>query len=381
MEWKTVKLGDIGDIITGKTPSTKNSAFYKNGDILFIGPSDLNQCVKHIYKTEKNITNEGRKSLGKNVIPRGAVCVSCIGTIGYVGIASSDCATNQQINSIVTNESVDADFIYYLMRHMWSYFKSLEGQSTTLSILNKSQFSNIELSVPSLAEQKRIAAIFSSLDAKIENNNRINANLEAQAQAFYKSWFIDFEPWGGVMPEDWKEGKLTDIAELFDSKRIPLSGMQRSKMEKIYPYYGATSIMDYVDNYIFDGIYLLMGEDGSVVTEDGFPYLQYVEGKFWCNNHAHIMQGRNGYSTEMLYCLLKQTKVAGIVTGAVQGKISQASMQKIQCVIPPQNICERMTKCMDVFFEQIRMINKESQRLAQVRDTLLPKLMKGEIEL
>ena len=212
-------------------------------------------------------------------------------------------------------------------------------------------------------------------------NTRINDNLEQQAQALFKSWFVDFEPWGGKMPSDWREGNLTDIAQLFDNRRIPLSGMQRDKMKKIYPYYGATSIMDYVDNYIFDGIYLLMGEDGSVVTEDGYPYLQYVEGKFWCNNHAHIMQGKNGYSTEMLYCLLKQTKVNSIVTGAVQGKISQTSMQKIPCVIPSGKISHKFAEFLDYYFYQVRNFRQENDRLAQLRDTLLPRLMSGELKI
>ena len=126
-----------------------------------------------------------------------------------------------------------------------------------------------------------------------------------------------------LIPKGWRVGNLLDVAELYDSKRKPLSGMQRSAMKKIYPYYGATSIMDYVDNYIFDGIYLLMGEDGSVVTDEGYPYLQYVSGKFWPNNHAHVMQGKNGYSTEMLHCFLLKKNISEIVTGAVQAKISQ----------------------------------------------------------
>ena len=139
--------------------------------------------------------------------------------------------------------------------------------------------------------------------------------------------------------------------------------------------------MDYVDNYLYDGIYLLMGEDGSVMTDEGFPFLQYVEGKFWCNNHAHIMQGKNGYTTEMLYCLLNRTNVSGIVTGAVQGKISQASLKKIPVVLPPAKVCADMSGKLAPYFDEIRSLRQESARLAALRDTLLPKLMKGEITL
>ena len=176
---------------------------------------------------------------------------------------------------------------------------------------------------------------------------------------------------------------LTDAFMIRDDLRKPLNDAVRSSMHtgELYPYYGATSVMDYVDNYLYDGLYLLMGEDGSVMTDEGFPFLQYVEGKFWCNNHAHIMQGKNGYTTEMLYCLLNRTNVSGIVTGAVQGKISQASMKKIPVVLPPAKICADMSGKLAPYFDEIRSLRQESQRLAALRDTLLPKLMKGEIAL
>ena len=221
-------------------------------------------------------------------------------------------------------------------------------------------------------------------------NRRRNDNLEQQAQALYKSWFVDFEPFKdgnfvesdlGLIPEGWSVGNLLDVAELYDSKRKPLSGMQRSAMKKIYPYYGATSIMDYVDNYIFDGIYLLMGEDGSVVTDDGYPFLQYVSGKFWPNNHAHVMQGKNGYSTEMLHCFLLKKNISEIVTGAVQAKISQGNMKKISLVIAPNEVLNEFAPVIDRMYSKIRAIHFENQQLETMRDTLIPKLMSGELKI
>ena len=221
-------------------------------------------------------------------------------------------------------------------------------------------------------------------------NRRRNDNLEQQAQALYKSWFVDFEPFKdgnfvesdlGLIPEGWSVGNILDVAELYDSKRKPLSGMQRSAMKKIYPYYGATSIMDYVDNYIFDGIYLLMGEDGSVVTDDGYPFLQYVSGKFWPNNHAHVMQGKNGFSTEMLHCFLLKKNISEIVTGAVQAKISQGNMKKISLVIAPNEVLNEFAPVIDRMYSKIRAIHFENQQLETMRDTLLPKLMSGELKI
>lgn len=211
--------------------------------------------------------------------------------------------------------------------------------------------------------------------------NSINENLEQQAQAIFKSWFVDFEPSGGVMPEDWRNGTVKDIIDLHDSKRVPLSGAQRDKMDKIYPYYGATSCMDYVDNYLFDGIYLLLGEDGTVIDENGFPVLQYVEGKFWVNNHAHIITGKLGFTVEILYLLFKQTNVKSIVTGAVQPKISQANLKKVPVIIPNIDDLSRFNNVIQPIFSMIRKNREENQRLAALRDTLLPKLMNGEIDV
>ena len=151
----------------------------------------------------------------------------------------------------------------------------------------KKQFlSQLLIPVPQYAIQKAIGDLYYLLCYKIELNNKINENLERQAQALYKHYFpysIDDE-----LPDGWRIGTAGEIIEIHDSKRIPLSGAERSKMGKrIYPYYGAASLMDFVDDYIFDGKYLLLGEDGTVVDNAGYPILQYVWGQFWVNNHAH----------------------------------------------------------------------------------------------
>lgn len=139
--------------------------------------------------------------------------------------------------------------------------------------------------------------------------------------------------------------------------------------------------MDYVDDYLFDGKYLLLGEDGTVVDDSGFPILQYVWGQFWVNNHAHILTGKLGYNVESLYMLFKQTPVKSIVTGAVQPKISQANLKSIPVVIPPINLIEEFNKQVDEMFTLIRNNEDENECLVALRDSLLPKLMSGEIDV
>lgn len=188
-------------------------------------------------------------------------------------------------------------------------------------------------------------------------------------------------PFGGVMPADWHNSTVSEIIELHDSKRIPLSSRERADLAKIYPYYGATSVMDYVDKYLFDGIYLLLGEDGTVVDSKGFPILQYVEGKFWVNNHAHIITGKNGFSVELLYLLFSLTSVQSIVTGAVQPKISQANLNKVPVIIPSEVELQAFDSTIQPLFAQIRNFRAENDRLAIVRNALLPKLLSGELDI
>lgn len=275
----------------------------------------------------------------------------------------------------------DSEFIYYLamspiLRDI--AIKSMVGSSGRQRV-QQGVLNDIKFLSPPLAEQIEIGRTLSAFDDKIENNRKINARLEAVAQAIFKSWFVDFEPWGGVMPEGWREGGLGEIIDLFDYKRIPLSNKQRAKMAKIYPYYGAASLMDYVDNYLFDGIYLLLGEDGTVTDDLGFPTLQYVWGKFWVNNHAHVLQGRNGFTVESLYTLLKQTNVTSIITGAVQPKINQANLRSLEIIIPPKEAIAQFSTMIDPLFAQIRRNSDENRHLATLRDTLLPRLMSGEL--
>ena len=256
-------------------------------------------------------------------------------------------------------------------------------------------------------EQKAIGQILGTLDDKIEVNERMNVTMEAMAQALYQSWFVDFEPVrakldgrlspgldpataelfpahfdrkaAGVVPTGWRATTLAEVIEVFDSKRIPLSGRERDIRKGPFPYHGAASVMDHIDGYLFDGIYLLMGEDGSVINEDGSPVLQYVWGKFWVNNHAHVLRGKNGVCAEHLLLHLKNCNITAFVTGAVQPKLNQGNMNRIPFMLPPPEIGQAFAKTIEPLFAQIRANTDQSRTLATLRDTLLPKLLSGEL--
>ena len=291
---------------------------------------------------------------------------------------------NQHIFKVTANETmVSKDFLFYLLKYLKPHFTQIatNKQTTGLGHVTIADLKRMSVVVPEKIIQDRIVAVVKTIDDKIEVNNEINKNLLEQVRALYKDRFIDLMPFGGSMPSDWHLGTVSEIIELHDSKRIPLSSRERAELDKIYPYYGATSVMDYVDRYLFDGIYLLLGEDGTVVDGQGFPILQYVEGKFWVNNHAHIITGKNGFTVELLYLLFSLTNVQSIVTGAVQPKISQANLNKVPIVIPSEAELKAFDESIQPFFAEIRNLRAENDRLATVRDSMLPRLMSGELDV
>ena len=379
-EWIECTLDKLGEIVGGATPSTKCEDYY-GGSIPWITPKDLSSFKgRYITSGERNITEKGLASCSAQMMPKDAVLFTSRAPIGYVAIASQSVCTNQGFKSIVVNEKADPLFVYYLLKYNKDAIEAM-GSGTTFKEVSGKTMRAVKVRIPvDVSFQRRIAAVLDSLDTKIENNERINDNLLAQAQTLYKQFF----PYGvqDDLPDGWRIGTVGEIIEIHDSKRIPLSGADRSKMEKkIYPYYGAASLMDLVDNYIFDGKYLLLGEDGTVVDDAGYPILQYVWGQFWVNNHAHILTGKLGYDVERLYMLFKQTPVKSIVTGAVQPKISQANLRSVQVVIPPEHNLREYNDLVEPLFSLFRANEEECKTFTALRDTLLPKLMSGEIDV
>ncbi|EGO7776775.1 restriction endonuclease subunit S [Enterococcus faecalis] len=391
------KIEDLGKVISGGTPSTKNERYW-GGDIAWITPKDLS---KHnsmfIFKGERGITEEGLKNSSAYTVPTGTVLFSSRAPIGYVAIAGKNLTTNQGFKNIVVNDENDNLFIYYLLKNNIKFIESHANGSTFKEISAK-VFKNLEFDVPNLDTQRKISKILSTLDSKIELNNQIISNLEELASTLFKRWFVDFDfpnengnPYkssGGKMidsklgeiPEGWHVDTISNLMENFDRKRVPLSKMQREKRNGVYPYYGAASLIAYVDDFLFDGTYLLLGEDGTVITKEGNPVLQYVRGKFWVNNHAHVLKGKGYVSTEWLYLWFKQTNVSGIVTGAVQPKISQTNLNRLKVVSPDKEQLIKFQKNIGIIFNKLVVLSNEITILTELRDLLLPKLLSGEVE-
>ena len=192
----------------------------------------------------------------------------------------------------------------------------------------------------------------------------LNNNLEATAQAVITE----------KIASNGEETTVDNIISLFDSMRKPMSSLERADMERLFPYYGAASLMDYVDDFIFDGIYGLIGEDGTVIDDNGYPTMQYVWGKFWVNNHAHIFQGKNGFSTELVYLLLKHTVVRNAVTGAVQLKINQENLRNLPIIVPSVEELPNLDAYIQKIFLSIRENCDEIEHLSKLKDIMLAKM-------
>ena len=228
---------------------------------------------------------------------------------------------------------------------------------------------NIEISLPPLAEQKRIADILSAIDDKIELNRRINANLEQQAQALYKSWFVDFEPFGGKMPEDWRVGTLGEIITITSGKH-PQNRVSIKTKDVNIPIVGAADIIGYTNEMLYSIPILIIGRVGT------HGIVQRFSTKCWPSDNTLVIQTKY---YEMCYQLLKQIDYKKLNRGSTQPLITQTDIKGVEVIIPPIEILEEYEKRVSILFHSINNYDIENSSLSALRDTLLPKLMSGEI--
>lgn len=374
---RTVLLGDICDIKIGRTPPRKQPQWFSESHgIKWVSIKDMGNTGKYISQTNEFLTADAIKKFNIPIIPAGTLLMSFKLTVGRLGFTEYDMCSNEAIAQLPIKDPdiVDKNYLYYYLKNF--NFGSLSSTSSIATAVNSKTVKNISVNLPPLDQQKKIANILSSLDEKIELNRHMNETLEQLGQALFRHYFIDNPEAVG-----WKSGTLGDIIVNFDSKRKPLSSRQRAKMQGDYRYFGATSVMDHVNDYLFDGTYLLLAEDGSVMRSDGTPYLQYVWGRFWANNHAHIIQAKYPFTVEYLYLLLAKTNVQSLVSGAVQLKINQKAMNSLVISIPPDDLVIKFCNLVNSLFAQYRENEEQIELLVNLRDSLLPKLISGEIEV
>ena len=394
---KTIK--DISlEIGSGITPLRSNELYWNSPDIPWIKTEQLGQY--RIFDSTEYISNFALEDTNIRLWSPHTVSVAMYGegkTRGNASILMIETTTNQACCNIKVNDALaDYRFLYYWLKNNYENLRTLSAG--VRNNLNADDIKSFPFPENSLPEQEKIADILSVVDDKIELNSKICSELETMAKTLYGYWFMQFDfpnengkPYrtsGGEMewneqlkreiPKGWEVTNIGKITANFDSRRIPLSQNERNSMKGDIPYYGATGVMDYVDRFIFDGQYVLIAEDGSVMDSDGYPIVQMIWGKAWVNNHAHVLEGHNGYSNELLYFVLKDIPVIKIMTGSIQKKINQDNLNNYKIPQIPHKIANRFTSILKPIFSKLRAVEIENSELTKLRDWLLPMLMNGQ---
>ena len=374
-EWKTVRLGTI--VSTNQdTYSLKENWQFVN--YLDTGNITMNRIdkVQHINTSMDKLPSRARRKVKSNSIIYSTVRPNQ-SHYGIIKEQPENFLVSTGFTVIDVNmEKAVPDYIYYVLtqKEITEHLQAIAEQSVSAyPSLKPSDIENLEVLLPDIDTQKATVAILGVIDEKIKQNTEINNNLYEQMLSIFNN---------ARRTSAWNKHKLSDVLIFFDNLRKPLSSIQREKMAHIYPYYGAASIVDYVEDYLFDGTYILISEDGAnVIDSFGHPLTQYTYGKFWVNNHAHIVKGTNGYSEALVYAMLGTLNMQSIVTGAAQPKINQANLRNFEAVLPESEEAQVLSELLNPMLQQILHHEQENEKLSELRDILLPQLMSGALDV
>ena len=409
LKWVTVQ--DVGEILTGTTPSKKDERNYGNFMPL-IKPPDLKDG--QIIDGQDHLSEFGTKSA--RILPENSVLVSCIGNIGKTGINIKPVAFNQQINAIIFNENVIPRFgLYYFQSSEAKQWLINHSSATTISIINKTKFSKTPFPVPPLEEQKKIVSkieeLFSHLDAGVVGLKRAQTALKRYRASVLKAAFegrlvpqdrndepvekllnnkgvkvLDRNKYKPI-PNSWGWTRLENCVVILDRQRKPVNSKVREKriagknISDLYPYYGATGQVGWIDDFIFDEELVLLGEDGAPFLDTNKDKAYIVKGKFWVNNHAHVLRANCDLTTNrfILY-YLNYFDFSNYVTGTTRLKLNQTKMKSIPIIIPPFDEQNRIVEEIDRRLSIISEIKKSIKVGFQNSDYLKSAILKSAFE-
>lgn len=391
-EWIECKISDLGTVVGGATPSTKKAENYEGGNIAWITPKDLSTFSgRYIQRGERNITEIGLKSCSTQLLPENTVLFSSRAPIGYVAIAANEVCTNQGFKSIIPNEETDPLFLFYLLKHNKDKIEAM-GSGTTFKEVSGNTMKNIIVRVPSDKEvQNNIASILGTLDDKIEENERINNSLEQQAMALFKSWFIDYEPFDGQVPSTWKYGVLGDFVEIKrgGSPRPIQNFLSDSGLHwlKISDATGISSpFISEIKEYIIEEglkktVFLKAGS--LVLSNSATPGLPKILDIDTCIHDGWLYFPSSKFSNEYLYLYFNHIRdnLVALGNGSVFTNLKTDILKNYPTNLPTDEVLNEFDKIMKPIFSMILSTTRESKRLTEIRDTLLPRLMSGELDV
>ena len=388
------QLSELGNIVTGKTPSTANNELW-GGTIPFITPTDIEGYDTYYQETtERTISAYGVSRQQKTLLPPNTVCVTCIGsTIGKPCITKSASITNQQINSIIANKDNDYRYIYYLIREALPYFQLIGGGSGSgTPIISKNKFAKLKFPIESnLQKQRKIASILSAYDSLIENNAKRIRLLEQMAENLYKEWFVCFRFPGyehvefvDGLPKGWKKVTLSEYADII---------MGQSPESKYYnfnkkglPFH--QGVGSYGDFYLKDDIYASEGKKiakpNSIIFSVRAPVgrINITLNEIILGRGVAAMNAKD-YTNGYLLWMLKDkfSKEDSIGNGSIFTSVTKDELYKQKIVIPSDIVLNRFEKIVNNIEGIIRGITKSNVSLTRQRDLLLPRLMSGKLEV
>ena len=383
-EWKIYKLSEIGTIIGGATPSTSNPHYY-GGQIPWITPKDLSTLNgRFIEKGERNITEKGLSSCSAQLLPQGSILFTSRAPIGYVAIAKNPITTNQGFKSIVPNEKVNNIFLYYLMVYNKSNIEAM-GSGTTFKEVSGSTMKKVEIRIPNIDVQKRIASILASLDDKIELNRRINDNLEEQAKALFNHYFIQNTENLG----EWQDGVLADIAQYLNGlamQKYPAmpneAGLPVLKIKELGQ--GQCDTNSDRCSSLIKPEYII--SDGTIIFSWSGTLLVdiWCGGKCGLNQHLFKVSSAKYPQWFVFYWtkhhLNKFIRIAKD-KAVTMGHIKRCDLEISKVKIPSKQALVNLDKLFSPIFNRMVTCRIENRKLSSLRDTLLPKLMSGEISV
>ena len=388
-EWIECTLDKIGEIVGGATPSTKCEDYY-GGSIPWITPKDLSSFKgRYITSGERNITEKGLASCSAQMMPKDAVLFTSRAPIGYVAIASQSVCTNQGFKSIVVNEKADPLFVYYLLKYNKDAIEAM-GSGTTFKEVSGKTMRAVKVRIPlDVSYQKRIAAVLDSLDTKIENNERINDNLEQQAMALYRQMFVENNN------DARRECRADEYFDISIGKTPPRKEAQWFSMNPTDCIWVSISDMGRCGMYIADSSEYLTHESvdkfNIKVVPDNTVLLSFkltvgrvaiTDGAMVTNEAIAHFKTDKPEINEYLYCYLKDFNYQTMgSTSSIATAVNSKIIKAMPFVIPTDAELVSFHSATAPMFEMIKTRQRENTRLAELRDSLLPKLMSGEIDV
>ncbi|WP_061600112.1 restriction endonuclease subunit S [Streptococcus gordonii] len=390
-DWKEYKIADLVEIIfSGGTPNTKVNEYW-NGSLPWLSSGETKN--RYINSTEKTITESGAQNSSTRLALSGDVVMASAGqgyTRGQVSFLNVNTFINQSVIAIRANEKLlDKKFLFYNLSNRYEELRAISDSNSIRGSITTKMVKSMTINIPNLDTQKSIANVLSSIDDKIENNKKINHHLEQIAQAIFKSWFVDFEPFGGVKPSDWGTANLTDIAEYLNGlamqKYRPVDDEESLPVLKIKELRQGTfdSSSDLCSANI-KSQYII--QDGDVI----FSWSGSLLVDFWTggtgglNQHLFKVSSQK-YDKWFYYSWTKYYLEEFIAIAAdkatTMGHITRRSLEKAKILIPNDHDYKSIGLLLAPIYRQIISNRIESRKLTEMRDTLLPKLLSGEISV